>query len=81
MRFRKIPILLSDSYKKRVSKWVLDIVETLPKFQGGPIYQLQYERLHQREQAEKIFEETKPPEDVEISLIGFRLATRQFEES
>lgn len=67
----KIP--LSEKGKQRFSKWLLDTVETWPKFRGGIIQELQTSRDFQRKMAEKTFDQTKPPENVSLNILGFRL--------
>lgn len=73
MKPRKIKVPLSTANKRRFSKWVLDIVENWPKFQGGIINQLQIDRQFQRKDSDDTFEQTKPPDGVSFTILGFRL--------
>lgn len=52
---------------------LLDLAETLPKFQGGPISELQSERETQHNLSKETYERTRPPEGTELDFVGFRM--------
>jgi hypothetical protein len=59
--------------RQRFSNKLLDWAETLPKFQGGPIAELQSTREFQRKHANDTQKRTERPEAVELNFIGFQM--------
>lgn len=63
---------VGDKWLEGLTKFYLDIAEKLPSL-GRFIKGLQYTRSHQREQAQKLYTETRAPADVNVTYLGFRL--------
>ncbi len=57
-----------ETFREYVSMKALDLAETLPQFQGGRIYHMQLIREHERKRADKLFEDSKQPDDASIKL-------------
>ena len=66
-------IQLPNGVRYVISKYWLDMVETLPKFQGGVIAHLQHIRETQRNWAKRVYDKTRPIEGSEIELLAFQM--------
>ena len=63
----------TDRVRQKFTNKLLDIVETLPEFQGGPIADLQRTRKDQRDYAENAQKHTQRPEGMEVTITGFQM--------
>ena len=64
---------MPDKIRVFLSKKYLDWAETLPKFNGSFVMNLQHIREHQRSRSEDEFKRSRPPEGTEIEHLYFRL--------
>ncbi len=72
---------LGKSIREVVSKQYLDWAEALPRFQGGPIHELQLIRERQRQWSSRRFQNRIKPDDASIALKQIRIVfTFQFED-
>lgn len=59
---------VGEKLKAEVSRWILDAVEKLPRFQGGRLSRMQSIREHERKLAAKQYEMAKNPDGASIAL-------------
>lgn len=69
----RIKMPFSNKYRSKITSIILDWVETWPKFHGGYIRSLQHRRERQREESDKTFEGTRPPENTELDFLALRM--------
>jgi len=66
-------ILSSINFRKKITNYVLDLVEKLPDRNNGKIGFLQGRRKHQREIANTSYERSELPIGDEFDYLGFTL--------
>jgi hypothetical protein len=62
-----------DAIRARYAKFILDVAESLPNFNGGVIANFQDQRKYQRKHAKEDFDRSRLPEGVQIRLHSFTL--------
>ena len=66
-------IRLPDNINAKMTQKLLDWAATLPKFQGGYIFDLQTEHKNQQIQSQETYERTRPPEGTKLEFLGLRM--------
>lgn len=64
---------LPDTTKARISKTLLDVAEALPSFNGSIVQLFQVIRKHQREDAERTYQQSRLPQGSQITNVYLRL--------
>jgi hypothetical protein len=59
--------------RARYAKFILDVAESLPNFNGGVIANFQDQRKHQRKNAQEDYDRSRIPEGVQVRLHSFTL--------
>ena len=73
MPIYQIRIPMPQKYRSKITKVVLDWVESWPKCKDEYIRSLQHEREHQREEGQKTFEETRPPVGTKLEFLAIQM--------
>lgn len=69
--YLRIP--LPKRYRAKITKAILDKVEALPKTQNPYIRSLQSDREHHREQAQRAFDRSRPPQNAQLEYLTIRM--------
>jgi hypothetical protein len=73
MPIYNLRIPLPKRYRAKITKAILDRVETLPKTQNPYIGSLQSDREHHREQAESTFNRSRAPQNAQLEYLTIRM--------
>jgi hypothetical protein len=70
---RRISLHISEDSKYKLSKIFLDLVEILPNFGNETLITTQGIRKRQREEADRTYKQSRPPNNIAIDFLYFRL--------